>query len=110
MHHVQTAAVELPCHAGALLMSISLLFALWCTVVAWTEHCSIPCDWSVSNPWWVEVAVTSSHLVRVLGFWNAGHEWLCFIAIDWLIAGLLVTLQLDVSRQLVDVEVLLAVV
>ena len=54
--------------------------------------------------------MTSPHLVGVLGFQNAGHEWLHSIAIDQLIARLLVVLQSDVSRQLVDFEVLLGVI
>ena len=95
--------------------------ACWCTfdehfialraVIAHVEHCSIPCDQSVSNPWWVKVAVMSSHLVGILGFQNAGHQWLHFIAIDWLIVRLLVTSKLNVTRWLlVDIKVPLAVV
>ena len=85
-------------------------FITLCALVAQVECCSIPCDWSVSDPLWVKVVVTSSHLVGVLGFQNAGCEWLHFIAIDWLIAGLLVMLQSDVSRWLADIEVLLLAV
>ena len=78
-------------------------------MVAQVECCSISCDQLVSNPWWIEVAVTSSHLAGVLDFWNAGHKWLHFIAIDCLVARLFVMSQSDINRQLVDVEVLLAV-